>query len=248
VRGGHGRVDLESSLEESCDVYYYLLGQKLGIEGIAKWMHRFGFGNRSGLGLSPEAPGLIGTPEWSRRVRGTPWYPGEAVSVSIGQGPFLVTVVQLARAFASLANGGELVTPHLVSARDLLSADLGLDREALARVNRGLERAVHGTHGTARRLSSLPAAGKTGTAQVARLQEGMKVEDLPQHLRHHAWFVGWAPINNPELVVAVIVEHGGGGGRAAVPAATEIFRSYLSSRITAAGREGDGAGAGIPEG
>jgi penicillin-binding protein 2 len=236
VRGGHGVVNLETALEESCDTYYYLLGQRLGIEGMATWMRRFGFGERTGIGLTPEARGLIGTPEWSRRVRGTPWYPGEAVSVSIGQGPVLTTIVQIARGFASLANGGNLVTPHLVSVRDPRSTDLGIDPGDLAQVNRGLEQAIHGSRGTARRLASLPIAGKTGTAQVARLQEGVEVEDLPPHLRHHAWFVGWTPLDRPELVVAVVVEHGGGGGRTAGPVAAEVFRAYLAKRNSVLGQ------------
>jgi penicillin-binding protein 2 len=227
-RSGHGRLAVVRSLEVSCDTYYYLLGQQLGIDRMANWFHRFGFESSTGIGLKAEATGLIGTPEWSRHVRGTPWYPGEAVSVSIGQGPVLSTTLQLARAYAALANGGRLVTPHLVEPPLRPDGeDLGLDPEHLALVVEGLRLAVHGEDGTARSLHRLPVAGKTGTAQVARLLEGVRSDELPPNLRHHAWFVGWAPLDEPELVVAVIVEHGGGGGSVAAPAAGKVLEAAL---------------------
>jgi penicillin-binding protein 2 len=229
-RGGHGRVDLEHSLEASCDVYYYQLGQRLGIDRMARWLELFGLGRSTGTGLPSEASGLIGTPEWSRRVRGTPWYAGEAVSVSIGQGPVLTTAIQMARAFAALANGGRLVTPHVVVGPEQAnSVDLDLDPTHLARVKKGLELVVHGETGTARSLAGLPVAGKTGTAQVARLQEGVDSKDLAPHLQHHAWFVGWAPLIDPEIVIAVVVEHGGGGGSIAAPTASIIFSAALDN-------------------
>jgi penicillin-binding protein 2 len=226
-RGGHGFVDLERSLAESCDVYYYTLGQKMGIDSMAQWFERFGFGTKTGLDDRFEAAGLVGTPEWSRRVRKTPWYPGEAVSVSIGQGPLLTTVVQLARSYAILANGGYGVTPHLVPNDDSPPTTRLVDPDHLAVVTAGLVEVVHGQRGTARRLRSLPAAGKTGTAQVVRLQEGVRQEDQPRELRHHALFVGWAPLDDPQLVVAVIVEHGGDGGSAAAPVAGSVFEAFL---------------------
>ena len=227
-RGGHGFVDLERALSESCDVYFYLLGQRLGIEGIARWLQLFGFGEKTGLDPQFESAGLIGTPEWSRRVRKTPWYPGEAVSVSIGQGPLLVTVVQLASAFAMLANGGHPVVPNLVPENAESSTPPEIEPSYLRLVNAALAEVVHGERGTARRLGALPMAGKTGTAQVARLQEGVDPDELESHLRHHAWFVGWAPLDEPEIVVAVIVEHGGDGSRAAAPVAGQVVEAYLS--------------------
>ncbi len=227
-RQGHGPMNLEHSIEESCDVYYYQLGQRLGINRMAQWLGVFGFGQRSGIGLPSEATGLIGTPEWSRRVRGTPWYPGEAVSVSIGQGPVLTTTIQLARAFAALANGGHLVTPYVVVKPSQTAAvDLELDPRHLAVVVRGLHQVVHGDHGTARTLARMPIAGKTGTAQVVRLQEGVESKDLAPHLQHHAWFVGWAPVDEPQIVVALVVEHGGGGGSIAAPTVDAIFSAAL---------------------
>ena len=227
-RNGHGTVNLSRSLEASCDVYYYQVGQRLGIDRMARWLSTFGFGRRTGVGLPSEASGLIGTPEWSRRVRGTPWYPGEAVSVSIGQGPLLTTTIQLARAFAVLANGGRLVTPYvMVDPENADPVDLGLEPSDLARIRHGLDLVVHGDRGTARSMAALPVAGKTGTAQVVRLQEGADSKDLAPHLQHHAWFVGWAPVEDPQLVIALVVEHGGGGGSIAAPTASTIFSAAL---------------------
>ena len=232
-RGGHGFVNLERSLAESCDVYFYLLGQRMGIEGMAKWLRRFGFGERTGVDLSFEASGLIGTPEWSRQVRGTPWYPGEAVSVSIGQGPVLATTVQLARAFAFLANRGEPITPHLMAVPSAPPTFETIDRDYLAMITSALAEVVHGPSGTARRFASLPMAGKTGTAQVVRLQDGVDADDLAPEFRHHAWFVGWAPLDEPSLVVSVIVEHGGDGGSTAAPVAAQVIEAHLAMGVSA---------------
>jgi penicillin-binding protein 2 len=237
-RGGHGTVNMRRGLEVSCDVYYYLLGQKLGIERIASWLGTFGFGRRTGLGPAQEASGLIGTPEWSRRVRKTPWYPGESVSVSIGQGPLLVTTLQMARSFALLANGGFLVTPHLIppekpSPREKVAID-PLDLEVVVA---GLENVVAGREGTARRLGRLSVAGKTGTAQVARLPEEGSNSERAHKLQHHAWFIGWGPVENPEIAVAVLVEHGGGGGSVAAPAAAVVFEAALQTGPHAMNRE-----------
>jgi penicillin-binding protein 2 len=233
-RGGHGFVNLERAIAESCDVYFYHLGQRLGIDGIARWLELFGFGKRTGLDLKFEGSGLIGTPEWSRNVRGTPWYPGEAVSVSIGQGPVLATVIQLARAFAILANRGRAVTPHLVTAPSNDLSRQMIDTDHLALITAALEEVVHGPTGTARRIARVPMAGKTGTAQVVRLQEGLAADELAPELRHHAWFVGWAPLDEPELVVAVIVEHGGDGGSVAAPVAARVVETHLRRTATLA--------------
>lgn len=228
-RSGHGRVDTVRSLEVSCDPFYYQLGYRLGIERMAAWLGRFGFGQPTGIGLAHENPGLIGTPEWSRRVRGTPWYPGEAISVAIGQGPLLATSLQLARGYAALANGGRLVTPHLVASGEVPSpVDLGLDPGHLELAVRGLELVVHGRDGTARAQSRLPIAGKTGTSQVARLQEGVDSEDLPEHLKHHGLFVGWAPLERPRLVVAAVVEHGLGGATSAAPVVARVIEAAMA--------------------
>lgn len=228
-RGGHGSVGLEKALEVSCDIYYYQLGQQMGIDMLASWLAEFEFGKRTGVGLANEHSGLVGTPEWSRRVRGTPWYPGEVISMAIGQGPVLVTVLQMARSYAALANGGLLVRPFLVDDDSSpTQRTLEFDPDHFRRVVNGLIAVTQGREGTARSLGRFPIAGKTGTAQVARLQEDVEVEDLDRRLRHHAWFVGWAPLDDPSLVVAVLVEHGGGGSAVAAPIAGKIMAAHLA--------------------
>ncbi len=239
ARGGHGAVDLPRSLEVSCDVYYYTLGLRLGIDRLAAGLRRFGFGAVTGLDPARERPGLVGDPGWMRRVRGEPWYPGVTATVAIGQGPLLVTPLQLARAFAALANGGSLVRPYLVAARRSPPHPLGLDPDALAWVVRGLRRVVAGREGTARRLADLPAAGKTGTAQVVRLREGVDMRRVEKSLRHHAWFVAWAPVERPRLVVAAVVEHGGSGAEAAAPVVAAVLRAALAGE---GGRDAAGGG------
>jgi penicillin-binding protein 2 len=243
-RGGHGGVGLVRSLEVSCDSFYYQLGYRMGIDRMARWLRRFGFDASTGIGLGQELTGLVGTPEWAREVRGTPWYAGEAISVAIGQGPLLVTNIQLVRAYAVLANGGRLVTPHLVASADVPPpVELGLDPQHLALVVEGLTRVVHGGEGTAAFLARLPLAGKTGTAQVARLQEGVRAQDLPEHLRHHALFVGWAPLDRPKLVVAAVVEHGIGGSTAAAPVVGAIIEAAIADWNGTGEEQGEGSSA-----
>jgi penicillin-binding protein 2 len=226
----------------SCDSFYYQLGYRMGIERMARWLRRFGFDSPTGIGFGQELTGLVGTPEWAREVRGTPWYAGEAISVAIGQGPLLVTNLQLARAYAIFANGGRLVTPHLVASADVPPpVDLGLDPQHLALVVEGLTRVVHGGEGTAHFLARLPMAGKTGTAQVARLQEGVRAQDLPEHLRHHALFVGWAPLDEPKLVVAAVVEHGIGGSTAAAPVVGAVIEAAIADWNGTGDEQGEGS-------
>jgi penicillin-binding protein 2 len=227
-RSGHGRVTPRESLEVSCDVFYYRLGQRLGIDRIAEWMRRFGFGSRSGLGLKFEAEGLVGTPEWSQRVRQQPWYAGSTVIMSIGQGPFLVTPLQVAQAFATLVNEGRRVTPKLLETTAEAAEQLSFDADALNTVRAGLEQVVHGRHGTAPALRAVNGAGKTGTAQVVRLRDDVEMEELDKSLQHHAWFVGFAPRDDPRLVVAALVEHGGSGGSVAAPIAAEVLAAAVT--------------------
>ncbi len=229
ARWGHGSVGLVRSLEVSCDIFYYRLGQKLGIERIAPALRRWGFGEASGLDPQAERTGLVGTPDWSQRVRGRPWYPGTTISVSIGQGPLTTTPLQLATAYAALANGGRLLRPNMIAGGGaIVRRDLELDPASLEAVCKGLREVVAGPEGTARRLAPLPVAGKTGTAQVIRLREGVDMEEVERKFRHHAWFVGWAPARDPQLVVAVLVEHGGGGASTAAPIAAAVLREALA--------------------
>lgn len=228
LAGGHGPVDLMEALEVSCDTYFYALARDAGIERLAAWARLFGLGSPTGIELLGEASGLVGDDAWSRRVRGHPWLAGETISAGIGQGPILVTPLQLAVAYAALVNGGFLVRPHLVRGQGAAPKPLGLPSDALAQVRAGMERVVSGARGTARRLGlSGILAGKTGTAQVMRKKEGMSWRELPWAQRHHALFVGYAPARDPQLVVAVVVEHGGDGAAVAAPIAGRILAKAL---------------------
>lgn len=235
--GGHGRVEIATALEVSCDSYFYYLARDVGLERLAAWAHTFGLGRPTGIDLPGEASGLVPSDEWSRRARGQKWFAGETISVGIGQGPILATPIQLAVAYAALVNGGRIVRPHLVSATATPPTRTGLPAGALARVRAGMERVVTGERGTARRLAALgpPAkAGKTGTSQVVRKRDGMRWQDLPWEHRHHALFVGYAPADWPAVVVAVVVEHGGDGGSVAAPIAGQILAAALGGELEVA--------------
>ena len=224
--GGHGRMALEQAIEQSCDTYFYYVARDAGIDRLASWARTFGLGSPGGIELGGENSGLVPDDTWSRKVRGQPWYGGETISVGIGQGPILVTPLQLAVAYAALVNGGGLVQPHLVPGKGGAPRPTGLPAEALAHVRRGMELVVAGDRGTARRLGALPVrlAGKTGTSQVMRKKEGMKWFELPWEERHHALFVGYAPPSDPQLLVCVVVEHGGDAASVAAPIAARVIQ------------------------
>jgi penicillin-binding protein 2 len=231
--GGHGRMALEQAIEQSCDTYFYYVARDAGIDRLASWARTFGLGTPAGIELGGENPGLVPDDAWSRKARGQPWYGGETISVGIGQGPILVTPLQLAVAYAALVNGGNLVQPHLVPGKGGAPRPTGLPPEALAHVRRGMERVVVGDRGTARRLGSLPVrfAGKTGTSQVMRKKEGVKWYELPWEQRHHALFVGYAPPSDPQLLVCVVVEHGGDAASVAAPIAARIFQRAFGPKV-----------------
>lgn len=231
-RQGHGSVDLQEALKRSCDIYFYEIGQRLGIERIASWARRFGLGQVTGIDIWGERPGLVPDPEWSLRVRRHAWYPGETISVAIGQGPFLVTPLQVAVLMATVATGGDRVEPHLVArdGRPVLRGSADLDPRIRDRVVRALWAAVNEPGGTGRaaHVPGLDIVGKTGTVQVVGrdtwLEEG---EELPPEHRYHAWFASYAPREDPQLVVVVFVEHGGQGSQAAAPLAKTLYERYF---------------------
>ena len=230
-RGGHGSVDLQGALRHSCDIYFYTVGKELGIERIGEYARRFGFGEPTGIDLTGERSGLVPSPEWSREVRGHPWYPGETISVSIGQGPLLVTPLQMAVMMATVANSGYQPTPHL-AADKVVAGDrvAGIDPRWWEVVRDGLHQVVERGTGYNANVPELEVAGKTGTVQVVAQETWTKSEDLPFEKRDHAWFAAFAPVDDPELVVAVFVEHGGGGSRAAAPIAKVIYEEFLEKR------------------
>jgi penicillin-binding protein 2 len=230
-RGGHGRVDLKRALAESCDVYFYQLGARLTIDPIASWSRRLGLGGLTGIDLAGEKSGLIPDRQWSLRHRGTMWFPGETISVAIGQGPLLVTPLQVAVLMAAVANDGHVVRPHLARGMTPPSTrEAGVSQPTLAFVRDALAAAVNegGTGGRAR-MKTLRVAGKTGTAQVINQETHVDSAQLEYERRDHAWFASFAPVEDPRLVVVVFVEHGGHGSDAAAPLAKLLYERYFGS-------------------
>ena len=240
-RGGHGSMDMRQALAQSCDVYFYELAKRTGIDRIAALASRLGLGDVLELDLPGERPGLLPTRDWKLATIGTPWQMGETLIAGIGQGYILTTPLQLAVMTARLVNGGRAVTPYLTrppaDAPDTgtrpTPADLGLDPTHLKIVLDGMNEVVNGRRGTARgskiKEENLKMAGKTGTAQVRRITKAereigvIKNEDLPWERRDHALFIGYAPVHAPRFACAVVVEHGGGGSKVAAPIAREVL-------------------------
>jgi penicillin-binding protein 2 len=248
-KGGHGSVDLHRALRESCDVFFYTAGVQLQIDRMARHARSFGLGQRTGIGLAGEAPGLVPSSEWKRKRFGEPWYPGETVSASIGQGYNLYTPLQLAVAYAAIGNGGHVLRPRLLlrlesrdgaSVEEFPPEEVGrtlAPPEVLAQVLDGLTAVVEepGGTGARARVPGLRVAGKTGTAQVVRLQhvEGLKEHEIPLRYRDHGWFAALAPAESPEIAVAVFVEHGLHGSSAAGPVAQRVLAAWQAKRAPA---------------
>ena len=240
---GHGRVDAYTAMAQSCDVYFYEIGDELGMETLADYAHRFGFGELTGIDLPQERPGRVPSRAWHEENSPEGYQRGFDINTVIGQGDTLVTPLQMAMAYAAIANGGELYYPRLVAEirsrrgqtlfefEPTLRKRLEIDEEHLQVLRESLRQVVHGPRGTARgsALEHAEVAGKTGTAQVAQIG----VVRIPHaqrelHLRNHAWFVAYAPYDDPEIAIAVFLEHGGGGGGDAAPVAMEILDRYLT--------------------
>ncbi len=235
-RGGHGVVNLVEAIQKSCDIYFYDIARKVGIDRIAEMATRFGLGTPTGIDLPNEKPGLIPTKEWKMARVGAPWQQGDTVNVGIGQGYVLTTPLQLAVMAARLANGGFAVSPRLVRPAKGTTEELpslGLSPASLKLVRAGMERVVNNIRGTAYRAriknAEFAMAGKTGTAQVRRITKAerrsrvLKDREKPWEERDHALFVAYAPISSPRYAVAVVVEHGGGGSKVAAPIARDIL-------------------------
>jgi penicillin-binding protein 2 len=247
-RDGHGSVDLRRAIVESCDIYFYELGEKLGVDTIARYARMFGLGKRTEIGLPGEQDGLVPSREWKLRKLREPWQIGETVSLAIGQGFILTTPLQLLRTYCALGNGGILFRPKTVdrilspggeSVREVLpevEGVLPLDQANRKFLLAALRDTVHGERATGKALKELEtlgveACGKTGTAQVVKLaQEDQNLEKIPYKYRDHALFVSLAPYPEPEIAVMVVVEHGGGGGSVAAPIAREILMKYFKMK------------------
>ncbi|MBC7192877.1 penicillin-binding protein 2 [Marinobacter sp.] len=262
-RTGHGWVDLNNAIAESCDVYFYDVALEMGVDTMQSYLSRFGFGEDAALDVSGALSGLLPSRDWKRAVRNAPWYPGDSVNMGIGQGFMLATPLQLVTATSVIANRGRWHEPHLLrevkgggEASDLLPrgdhSNINLkDPEDWEYVVNAMEDVMHGAKGTARyagRGADYRMAGKTGTAQVFSLEEGEEydADEVRERLRDHAMFVGFAPADDPRIVVSVIVENGGSGSGTAAPVARSLFDAWLSNfgeggpvkQVTAIGGEG----------
>jgi penicillin-binding protein 2 len=231
-RGGHGKLSLHRAVVESCDVYFYTAGLKTGIDNIAKYARSLGLGTPSGIGLVTEKPGLIPDTEWKKRVKNEPWYPGETFNASIGQGFVLTTPVQLARMMSAVANGGYLHDLRLVRVDDLPDTEgiVHIEENNLNVLKEALSGVVQEKKGTAywARSEKIHISGKTGTSQViSQRDQNVDEEDLPYKFRDHAWFVAYAPREEPKIALSVFVEHGGHGGAAAAPIAKQAIETYM---------------------
>ncbi|GBE52944.1 stage V sporulation protein D [bacterium BMS3Bbin14] len=248
---GHGAVNLIQALAQSCDVYFYHVGQLLGVDRLALYAEKLGFGRKTGVEMQGEKSGLVPTAAWKMRRYNRPWQEGETLTVAIGQGFDLVTPLQLCMMTATIANGGTLYKPGLVeSIRDPsgrlvaqfephISGRLTGQSANLKLIREGMIEAVNSRHGTGRaaRLKGITVAGKTGTAQVVRLRQfrHMREVDVPYKYRDHAWFTCFAPAENPEIAVTVLVEHGMHGGSAAAPVARAVLQAYFKDRLKKTG-------------
>jgi len=264
-KGGHGNLNMRQAIAESCDVYFFKLAQRLGIERMAPFMAAFGYGRLTGIDIPGEKPGLYASPEWKRhaykRKADQVWFPGETISMGIGQGPITVTPLQQAHFAAEIAESGKIIAvPRLVSgfrapgsstiirkAPQLMKpVDLGTD-EQWAVVHDGMIGAVStstGRAGTAYYAAGQGAkykfAGKTGTAQVFTLKENQKYKasEVEERLRDHAWFIAYAPADDPKIAISVLVENGGFGAAAAAPIARKVLDAYLLGPEAAADAKG----------
>ncbi|MGO2125861.1 penicillin-binding protein 2 [Psychrobacter sp.] len=242
-RGGHGTVDLKKSIMQSVDTYYYKLAYEMGIQRFHDWMVRFGFGEQTGIDLPNEKTGIMPSPKWKKDTYDKNWLPGETIPVSIGQGYFLATPLQVANATAMTANKGYHITPHLLKNSNgeakvdvITKPDGKIDYNGKSsdwlRMHDAMENTVK--IGTARGIYTprYRIAGKTGTAQVKSIAQGKRYDKSAIDKRHwdHAWFNGFAPVEDPQIALAVLVENGGGGSTVAAPIGRALFDYWVLQR------------------
>ncbi len=238
--GGHGSMNLQEALKHSCNIYFYNLGKILGIEKIHKYATMLGLGNMSGIDIPGEKPGLVPSPEWKKKTFGERWYPSEDISVVIGQGALQVSPLQLALMISAVSNGGRLVQPHIVTHIDgkeisrlnKPKAEYKFRRENLKVIKQALWEVVN-SYGTGWRsaVQGRDVCGKTGTAQVisSKLKESFG-SNVPEEYQEHAWFACFAPMENPEIAMVVLVENAGHGGEASAPIARAILEEFFRQK------------------
>lgn len=242
-RTGHGKVDLARAIAVSNNTFFYNLAYNLGIDEMSSFMRRFGFGESTALDVNSARNGLMPSREWKKVTQRQPWFPGETLSTGIGQGYWLTTPLQLATATAVLANRGKWVQPRFLAntttdknllPKKTIKQNIQLkDTENWEYVFDAMANVMHGFEGTARfsgRGAKYRIAGKTGTSQVYSLSQEKNTgnTELPEHLRDHAVFIGFAPVENPQIAIAIVVEHAGGGSTVAAPLARQILDFYLT--------------------
>ena len=231
-KGGHGVVDLHRAIIHSCDVFFYNVGQRLGIDRISKFAKMLGLGSKTGIDLPSEETGLVPSEEWVQRVFHRKWYPGETISVSIGQGAVTATPLQLAYMIGGIASGGDFKQPHFIKdAQNTGNRHVELAENTIEKVTQGMYGVVNegGTAG-ALRLEGIEFCGKTGTAQVIGAEAKERFGRGKSEFKNNAWFVGYAPRRDPEIVVSVLVEEGGHGNLAAAPPARDIIKAYYDKK------------------
>lgn len=243
---GHGSINLEEALERSSNVFFYKLGLRVGIDAIAHYAKDLGLGEKTALQLEGEVKGLVPSPSWKKKKYGIPWQEGETVSVSIGQSFVLLTLIQLTNLYNTIAQEGIKSVPYLIqkavspegevlyerTADDFFKPPSVIKRESFEIVKKGLWRVNNGKKGTARwwKVKGVEISGKTGTSQVKSFSSEeiyVKCENLPVKQRHHGWFVGYAPVENPEITVGVLTEHSCHGSTGSAPIVRDIIKSYF---------------------
>ncbi|HKD70221.1 MAG TPA: penicillin-binding protein 2 [Candidatus Binataceae bacterium] len=240
---GHGTISLINAIIASCDVYFYNVGEHLGVDRLARWANRLGFGVVSGIPLAHERTGTIPSSAWKQRRFHERWYPAETLSVAIGQGYVAVTPLQLAQLAAEVSMGGIRYKPHFVRRIEALdgttikayqpevAARIPLTPDQFQILQKGACGVVNNPMGTARKaaIPGIEVCGKTGTAQVVKEAAGArtKEEDLPERYRDHGWFIAYAPGNDPRIAISCVIEHGGHGGSAAAPVVRQVMLRYF---------------------
>ncbi len=240
---GHGTISVHRAIIESCDVFFYNVGQHLGVDRLAAWAHALGLGQKTGIELDNERSGVIPSSQWKWRRYRERWYPAETLSVAIGQGYVVVTPLQLAELAAEVGNGGTFYQPQFVKEIDsidgtpvkvfppIIRSRVHIDPAVLAQVRSGMVGVVNASDGTAHgaRLDDVIVAGKTGTAQVIKEAQGVRVKENqgPERYRDHGWFMAFAPVDHPRIAVACIIEHGGHGGSSAGPVVKAVMQEFF---------------------
>jgi len=241
---GHGNMNLSEAIKNSCNVYFYQLGRRLNIDTIARYARTLGLGKLSGVDMPGEKEGLVPSTDWKRKAQGEAWYPGETISVAIGQGPILVTPLQVAALTACVANRGIKVKPRVTRADSKTWSEqekTGFKPETFEKIIEGMWCSVNeGGTGQGAYQPGFDICGKTGSTQVISREKAAKmIQRGEEPARTHSWFSGFAPRYNPQLIVTVLVEFGGMGGRTAAPIAGEIFKVYREKYVRQTNLQGN---------